>query len=149
MEDLIISNYKDYIGKTILDWNIIDAAELPTVYAIVLKRNDSEKIFYIRRRIIKGSVLNLNEDVYELWYKNFEDAGPFYGIVLKKESTERVFLIRKTVIKGSALRLDNDVYELLYKDFQDSRLLTLSDTADMDVVISKIQELLEKYSKYE
>jgi hypothetical protein len=45
--------------------------------------------------------------------------------------------------------LDNDVYELLYKDFQDSRLLTLSDTADMDVVISKIQELLEKYSKYE
>ena len=103
MEQLIIENYKNFVNKTIGDWVIVD----------------------------------------------FEDAGPNYGIILKKESTEMIFLIRKTVIKGSALRLDNDVYELLYKDFQDSRLLTLSDTADMDIVISKIQELLEKYSKYE
>ena len=103
MEQLVIANYKNFLNKTIGDWVVT----------------------------------------------SFDDAGTAYGIVVKKESIERVFLIRKTVIKGSALRLDNDVYELLYKDFQDSRLLTLSDTADMDVVISKIQELLEKYSKYE
>jgi hypothetical protein len=103
MEYLIISNYTDYIGKTILDWNIIDAAELPTVYAIVLNRNDSEKIFYIRRSIIKGSVLNLSEDVYELWYKNFED----------------------------------------------SLLLNATDIMNVDMVVSKISELIQKYSSYE
>jgi len=103
MEDLIINNYKDYIGKSILDWNIIDSAKLPIVYAIVLKRNNSEKIFYIRRTIIKGSVLNLNEDVYELWYK----------------------------------------------DFQDSKLINANDIQNIDIVVSKIQELIEKYSSYE
>jgi len=103
MEDLIITNYKDYIGRTILDWDIIDSAELPSVYAIVLRRNNSEKIFYIRRGIIRGSVLNLSEDVYELWYK----------------------------------------------DFQDSKLLNSNDILDMDIVISKMQELIEKYSSYE
>jgi hypothetical protein len=103
MEKLVIANYKNFVNKTIGDWVIT----------------------------------------------TFDDAGTAYGIVVKKESIERVFLIRKTVIKGSALRLDEDVYELLYTDFQESRLLTLSDTANMDVVISKIQELLEKYSKYE
>lgn len=103
MEQLVIANYKNFVNKTIGDWVIT----------------------------------------------TFDDAGSAYGIVVKKESIERVFLIRKTVIKGSALRLDEDVYELLYTDFQESRLLTLSDTANMDVVISKIQELLEKYSKYE
>ncbi len=103
MEDLIIPNYKDYIGRTILDWEIIDSAELPTVYAIVLKRDDSEKIFYIRRGVIIGSVLNLNDDVYELWYK----------------------------------------------DFQDSRLINTTDILDIDLVISKMQELIEKYSSYE
>jgi len=103
MEDLIINNYKDYIGKSILDWNIIDSAKLPIAYAIVLKRNNSEKIFYIRRTIIKGSVLNLNEDVYELWYK----------------------------------------------DFQDSKLINANDIQNIDIVVSKIQELIEKYSSYE
>ena len=103
MEQLVIANYKNFLNKTIGDWVVT----------------------------------------------SFDDAGTAYGIVVKKESIERVFLIRKNVIKGSALRLDEDVYELLYTDFQDSRLLTLSDTANMDVVISKIQELLEKYSKYE
>jgi len=103
MEDLIINNYKDYIGKSIFDWNIIDSAKLPAVYAIVLKRNTSEKIFYIRRTIIKGSVLNLNEDVYELWYK----------------------------------------------DFQDSKLINSNDIQNIDIVLSKMQELIEKYSSYE
>ena len=99
MEQLVIANYKNFLNKTIGDWVVT----------------------------------------------SFDDAGTAYGIVVKKESIERVFLIRKNVIKGSALRLDEDVYELLYTDFQDSRLLTLSDTANMDAVISKIQELLEKY----
>ncbi len=103
MEDLIISNYKDYIGKSILDWNIIDAAELPSIYVIVLKRNDSEKTFYIRRPIIKGNALNLNYDVYELRYKNFED----------------------------------------------STLLNSTDILNIDFVISKMQELIQKYSSYE
>ena len=91
----------------------------------------------------------VNKTIGDWVITTFDDAGTAYGIVVKKESIERVFLIRKDVIKGSALRLDEDVYELLYTDFQESRLLTLSDTANMDAVISKIQELLEKYSKYE
>jgi hypothetical protein len=103
MEDLIISNYKDYIGKSISDWDIIDSAELPSLYAIVLKRNDLEKIFYIRRAVIKGNVLNLNDDVYELWYK----------------------------------------------DFQDSSLINTTDILNIDLVISKMQELIQKYSSYE
>jgi hypothetical protein len=103
MENLIITNYRDYIGKTIFDWQVIDSAELPTVYAIVLKRNDSEKIFYIRRGIINGSVLNLSEDVYELWYKNFED----------------------------------------------SLLLNSTDIVDVDIVVSKMTQLIQKYSSYE
>ncbi len=103
MENLVIPNYKDYVGKTVLDWQVVDCAELPTVYAIVLNRNDSEKLFYIRRSIIKGSVLNLNEDVYELWYKNFED----------------------------------------------SLLLSSADIIDTNVVISKMVQLIQKYSSYE
>ena len=100
MEDLIIPNYKDYIGRTILDWQVVDCVELPTLYAIVLKHNDSENIFYIRRTIIKGSVLNLSEDVYELRYKTFED----------------------------------------------SLLLNVNDILNIDIVISKMTELIEKYS---
>lgn len=103
MEDLIINNYKNYIGKTILDWQVIDCLEMPTMYLIVLKRNDVEKFFHIRRGIINGSVLNLNEDVYELRYKSFED----------------------------------------------SVLLNTTDILSIDVVVSKMTELIQKYSSYE
>jgi hypothetical protein len=103
MEILKIPNYKSYIGKTIFDWEIVQC----------------------------------------------DDGGQVYAIVLKKESLERVFFIRKTLIKGSSLRLENDVYELWYKDFEDNKLLTLSEILDVDIVLSKIGELLNKYSKYE
>jgi hypothetical protein len=103
MENLVIPNYKNYINKKVLDWNISEC----------------------------------------------EDVGPIYAIILKKESLERIFFIRKIVIKGSALRLDNDVYELWYKNFEESRVLTLSEILDTDIVLSKIEELLNKYSKYE
>jgi hypothetical protein len=103
MENLVIPNYKNYINKKVLDWNISEC----------------------------------------------EDVGPIYAIILKKESLERIFFIRKIVIKGSALRLDNDVYELWYKNFEDNKLLTLSEILDSDIVLSKIGELLNKYSKYE
>jgi hypothetical protein len=103
MENLVIPNYKNYINKKVLDWNISEC----------------------------------------------EDVGPIYAIILKKESLERIFFIRKIVIKGSKLRLDNDVYELWYKNFEESRVLTLSEILDTDIVLSKIEELLNKYSQYE
>ena len=96
MENLVIPNYKNYINKKVLDWNISEC----------------------------------------------EDVGPIYAIILKKESLERIFFIRKIVIKGSKLRLDNDVYELWYKNFEESRVLTLSEILDTDIVLSKIEELL-------
>jgi hypothetical protein len=103
MQDLVISNYKNYINKTILGWNIDNCMEYPSVYVIFLKQNDSEKIFEIRRDIIKAS----------------------------------------------ALRLDEDVYELRYKNFEDSCLLNSTDILNIDIVISKMTELVEKYSSYE
>jgi len=103
MQDLIITNYKDYIGKSVLDWDIIDSTQFPSVYTIVLKRNDSQKIFHIRRDIIKGSTLRLDEDVYELRYTNFEDCC----------------------------------------------LLNSTDIFNIDIVVSKMTELVQKYSSYE
>jgi hypothetical protein len=103
MENLTIPNYKDYINKKVLDWDISAC----------------------------------------------EDIGPVYAIILKKDSLERVFFIRKTLIRGSALRLDNDVYELWYKSFEESRLLTISEILNIDIVLSNIEELLNKYLKYE
>jgi hypothetical protein len=103
MQQLVISNYKNYINRTILGWTIVDCIEFSGDYVIVLKKNDSEKLFYINRTIIKGSVLRLDEDVYELRYKNFED----------------------------------------------STLLNSADILNIDIVISKMQELIEKYSSYE
>jgi hypothetical protein len=103
MEQLVISDYKNYINRNVLGWAIIDSVEYPSLYAIVLKKNDSENLFYIRRTIIKGSVLRLDEDVYELWYKTFEE----------------------------------------------SRLLNSTDILNIDIVISKMEELIGKYSSYE
>jgi hypothetical protein len=103
MQQLVISNYKNYINRNILGWNIVDSIEFSRDYVIVLKKNDSEKVFYINRAIIKGSDLRLDEDVYELRYKNFED----------------------------------------------STLLNSTDILNMDIVISKMEELIEKYSSYE
>lgn len=103
MENLQIQNYKDYINNSIGDWNIIDS----------------------------------------------DDIGQSYAIVLQKENLQRIFFIRKPVIKAASLGLSNDVYEIWYKDFQDSKLLTLSEVLDINIVLSKIEELLEKYSKYE
>jgi hypothetical protein len=103
MQQLVISNYKNYINRNILGWNIVDSIEFSGNYAIVLKKNDSEKVFYINRAIIKGSDLRLDEDVYELRYKNFED----------------------------------------------STLLNSTNILNIDIVISKMEELIEKYSSYE
>ena len=103
MQQLVISDYKNYINRSVLGCVIIDSVEYPSLYAIVLKKNDSEKLFYINR----------------------------------------------TIIKGSDLRLDEDVYELRYKNFEDSILLNLNDILDIDIVVSKMEELIEKYSSYE
>jgi hypothetical protein len=78
-----------------------------------------------------------------------EDGMMAYSITVKKELLERTFLIRKPVIKANVLRLDNDVYELCYHNFQESKLLTLDEVLDTNIVVSKIEELLEKYSSYE
>jgi hypothetical protein len=103
MQYLVIPNYKNYVNRSILDWTIEKCMDYPIAYSIVLKKDNSEKLFYINR----------------------------------------------TVIKGSDLRLDEDVYELRYKNFEDSILLNLNDILDIDIVISKMEELIEKYSSYE
>jgi hypothetical protein len=103
MQYLVIPNYKNYVNRNILDWTIEKCVDYPIDYSIVLKKDNSEKLFYINR----------------------------------------------TVIKGSDLRLDEDVYELRYKNFEDSILLNLNDILDIDIVVSKMEELIEKYSSYE
>ena len=103
MQYLVIPNYKNYVNRNILDWTVEKCLDYPTAYSIVLKKDDSEKLFYINRAVIKGSDLRLDEDVYELRYKNFED----------------------------------------------SILLNLNDILDIDIVVSKMEELIEKYSSYE
>ena len=74
MEILNIQNYKEYVGKTINGWNIAHFDDAGPVYIIVLRKSSNESIFYIRKNVIKGEVLGLDNDVYELWYKSFEDA---------------------------------------------------------------------------
>ena len=103
MEILKIENYKEYIGKTIDEWNIIDCADMPGNYVIVLEKNGKNKFFYIRKNVILSNVLKIDEDVYELWYK----------------------------------------------DFEDSKLLNLSEILNINTVISKMNELLQKYIQYE
>ena len=99
MEILKIENYKEYIGKTIDDWVVIDSVDMPDMYIIVLS----------------------------------------------KDSNQRTFYIRKTVIKGHILRLENDVYDLWYNEFKQSKLLTLSEVLDIDIVLSKILEFVKIY----
>jgi hypothetical protein len=103
MQYLVIQNYKNYANRNILDWTIEKCVDYPIAYSIILKKDNSEKLFYINR----------------------------------------------TIIKGSDLSLPNDVYELRYKNFEDCLLLSETDVLDIDIVISKMQELIQKYSSYE
>jgi hypothetical protein len=100
--DLIISNYKEYINKDVFGWNVIDCVDIPGVYIIVLNKENKERIFYIRRTIVKAKDIFGNEDYYELWDKDYEEA----------------------------------------------KLLTTTEIFDINVVLNKIGELLQKYSKY-
>jgi hypothetical protein len=103
MQYLVIPNFKNYINTNILGWTIQNFTEYSSVYVIVLNKDDSEKLFHIHREIIKAN----------------------------------------------ALRLDEDVYELRYKNFEDSLLLNSTDILDMNIVVSKMEELIQKYSSYE
>jgi hypothetical protein len=75
MEDaLILNNFKQYIDKLVSGWRIVAFDEMPAVYIIVLTKDNLERIFYIRRPIIRGNDVYRDEDLYELWYKDYEEA---------------------------------------------------------------------------
>jgi len=92
-----------YKGKKVGEWNIVDAQDLGNIYLVLLQKNGKTKIFYIR----------------------------------------------KPVIKAKSLQLSNDVYELWYKDFEDSKLLTLEEISNIDIVIENMNTLINTYSKFD
>ncbi len=101
--DILLLNTSDYIGKEVGEWVIEDATESGISFAFLLKQNEKSKVFFIRKNVIKANVINLPNDVYELWYK----------------------------------------------DYEDSKLLTLSEISDIDIVLNEMKILIEKYSKFD
>lgn len=91
----------------------------------------------------------LGKIVNDFTFSNVIDEGPLYVIFLTKNEKTKIFLLRKAVINAKVLNLENDVYELRYKDFEDSELLTIDEILDENILLSKIEKLIKKYSKYE
>ncbi len=88
-----------------------------------------------------------NKKVGEYEIDEIQDQPVAYVFYLKRDSfSDKVFFIRKPVIKAMVLSLEKDVYELWYNDFQDSKLLTLSEITNSDVVCENMRILIEKYS---
>jgi phage-related protein len=61
-------------GKMVGDWRIDEVQDQLHVYALHLSNNGSDKLFFIRKQVIKGESLNLQNDVYEIWYENYKDG---------------------------------------------------------------------------
>ncbi len=76
-------------------------------------------------------------------------AGPNYIFLLEKENKRKTFFIRRNVIKAETLLLQSDVYDLWYDDYKESKLLSLSEVQNMDIVLSEINTLIDNYSKYD
>jgi len=74
MEVLTI-NTKDFKDKLIGDFKIDEIQDQSTAYVFYLQKDSvADKVFFIRKNVIKGKSLNLEYDVYELWYDDFKDA---------------------------------------------------------------------------
>ena len=72
--DILLLNTPEYVGKLVDGWKIDEVAENPLSYVFYLERDGSTKVFFIRKTVILGSSLNLNTNVYELRYKDYEDS---------------------------------------------------------------------------
>ena len=70
----LLLNASEYVGKFVDGWKIDKVTENSLCYIFYLEKEDSIKVFFITKTVILGSSLNLNEDVYELRYKDYEDS---------------------------------------------------------------------------
>jgi hypothetical protein len=73
--EILQLNLADFKNKKVGDFKIDEIQDQPTAYVFYLQRESfSDKVFFVRKNVIKASALNLENDVYELWYNDFQDA---------------------------------------------------------------------------
>lgn len=72
--DILTINTNPLMGKTAGEWVITEIQNQPLAYVIYLSNGDSDKVFFIRKPVIKGSAIGLDTDVYELWYNDYKEA---------------------------------------------------------------------------
>ncbi len=73
--DILQLNLADFKNKKVGDFKIDEIQDQPNSYVFYLQREAfSDKVFFVRKNVIKASALNLENDVYELWYNDFKDA---------------------------------------------------------------------------
>ena len=73
--EILQLNLADFKNKKVGDYQIDEIQDQPVAYVFYLQRDSfSDKVFFIRKNVIKASALNLENDLYELWYNDFQDA---------------------------------------------------------------------------
>jgi hypothetical protein len=72
--DTLTLNTSDYLGKMVGEWIVAEIQNQSLAYVIYLSKGNSDKVFFIRKPIIKGSSIRLDNDVYELWYDDYKEA---------------------------------------------------------------------------
>lgn len=72
--DILKLNTSSIKGKMVGDWLIEEIQEQPIAYVLYLSKNTTDKVFFVRKPVIKAESLNLPNDVYELWYDDYKDA---------------------------------------------------------------------------
>lgn len=72
--DILTLNTNSLMGKTAGEWVITEIQNQPLAYVIYLSNGNSDKVFFIRKPVIKGSSIRLDSDVYELWYDDYKEA---------------------------------------------------------------------------
>lgn len=72
--DILLLNTSEYVGKVVDGWRVDEVTENPLSYVFYLNKAGATKSFFIRKTVILGSVLNIETNVYELRYKDYEDS---------------------------------------------------------------------------
>ena len=72
--DILKLNTSSIKGKMAGDWRVDEIQEQSLAYVLYLSNNNTDKVFFVRKQVIKGESLNLPNDVYEVWYENYKDA---------------------------------------------------------------------------
>jgi predicted nucleic acid-binding protein len=100
--------------------------------------------------ILKINTSNLlNQMVGDWQIKEIQEKSVAYILFLQKESAAKMFIINRPVIKTESINQNEDSYEIWYNDYKDSKLLTLTEISDVNILISAIESLINKYSKYD